>query len=104
MRLAVTLVDPRQRRSMSVMLHAAPATPVADIAADLARLADPGQRDQERSVSGGSAGGEALVPTPLARWTRGPLPPSARPGPAVVPLYVDGGRLAPRPSLLCLCR
>jgi S-DNA-T family DNA segregation ATPase FtsK/SpoIIIE len=95
MRLAVTVVAPRQGRAAHIVLDADPATPAADIAAGLVRFV----RGDEAPPAPGQPGDPGPVPPSLARWTFAPASPVTRADPAGVPLYVDGRPVPPQVPL-----
>ena len=102
MRVALTVVAPAMRRTADVLLEADPATPMADIAAELASVVvgDVMERHHASNYGGGQQGARVLrFPGPGAN---GPLALSS-PLPSAewmsVPLYVNHRQIPPQLSL-----
>ena len=102
MRVALTVVSPAMRRTADVLLEADPATPIADIAAELASVVvgDVMERHHASNYGGGQQGARVLrFPGPGAN---GPLALSS-PLPSAewmsVPLYVNHRQIPPQLSL-----
>jgi S-DNA-T family DNA segregation ATPase FtsK/SpoIIIE len=118
MRLALTVVSPATRRWADVVLDADPATPVADVAAELARMAY--GTAHAATAPGPAAGGQVLAfpqsrppgslatanvrgrapAHPQARqpWPDQPGPPRYLPGPGI-PIFVDFRPVPPELTL-----
>ena len=102
MRLALTAVSPGAQRTADVVLEADPATPVARVAAELARFmgGDWTAPGPPLAGAGGRPGARVLrFPGPrshgsLAMASPDPIEPSA------VPLYVSSQRIPPQLTLL----
>ena len=95
MRLALTVVSPAARRTADVVVEADPATPVADIAAELERFISGGdmERAQSRPAAVASRGRRCCGFPGRARRVRSPCHPRSRDAPLPVPLYVDYQRI-----------
>src|ERR1700689_5674973 len=109
MRLALTVVSPATRFWADVVIDADPATPVAEVAADLERLAygahSPGGADGRGRGAGDGPGGRLLrFPGPrgsLAVAAPG-VPVAYGTGPRAaggIPLYVDFQPVGPQLTL-----
>ena len=93
MRLTLTVVSPESQRAADVVLEADPATPVAQVAAELCRFLgqDPAEQVQRQAQILGFPGARSSGPLAMA---------AAYPEAVSVPLYLAGQRLPPQLSLL----
>ena len=102
MRVALTVVAPAMRRTADVLLEADPATPMADIAAELSSFIGGDTMEQHHVPGyGGSPQGARILRFPVP-GSHGPLAMSS-PLPGAerlsVPLYVNRLHIPPRLSL-----
>ena len=113
MRLALTVVSPATRRWADVVLDADPATPVAEVAAELARMAygsaraaastippDPASGAQVLRFPPPRASGSAALASPSGYATLQAQPPQAlSAGAPDIPLFVDFHLVSPQLTL-----
>jgi S-DNA-T family DNA segregation ATPase FtsK/SpoIIIE len=102
MRLALTVVSPGAQRTADVVLEADPATPVAQVAAELGRFLG-GDRTAQGlpSIGAGGGNGARVLRFPGPRSQGSLAMSSPDPGePFALPLYVSGRPVPPQLSLL----
>ncbi len=102
MRLALTVVSPGARRTADVVLEADPATPVAQVAAELGRFEDGDWTGQSPpSIGAGGETGARVLRFPGPRSQGALAMASPEPGEScALPLYVGGRLIPPELSLL----
>ena len=101
MRLVLTVAAPAVRRTADVVLEADPATPVADIAAELGRFISGDAMEHHAPPGGGGRQGARVLRFPGAHSQgslamASPIPDAE---PFSIPLYVDHHRIPPELSL-----